>query len=703
MNCPPITRRQVIIMGTLVTIALIQVMGSYRLSDIGLSLFQVKLKPVKNIAQTTEFHEIKIGHQEPLINDKLKKSLNAASVNETIPKQNDNYDIHSSQVLKLTIVQPMPKICPCDQTKLGHCPSIHIAMFVTGAIESRHIYAAVKSVLMHRSTSLHFHFITDSRANTVLRSMLSTWLVPGILHDYYDIDQAWTSIFGGHKDSQPHCFKTLPLKLNLHQILPYGINGVIVIEPTSINNIDLVDLWSVTMSCKNHMITLCSWKCVSYCHNKTTDIRSTLENTLLWGAVGLNLDKMRSFAQGIPLTQAMEGVYKCRPNAIHDLYNALRNFSITTFPFPNLGMQPICVLNHSHISDHTFADACKTVQEYDGNYLRYATTKFCTKGIVPLVSRAPPVKKFCDLFRWEGVTHRRELPFLLGHSYSSDDNYDVTLVNHLDYDRLHMVERSLTNWNGPVSLAIQVSESQVQGVVDYVLGSKVLRERRNISYHLLFKIGPSYPINALRELGHRFVTTPYTFYGDIDYVSSWDMYETIKQDLMAVGNNIMSKTVIVIPAFETDTKDFEVPQSKSDVVKLILQDKMRQFHVNYFRQGQGATNYKKWNTAAEPYKIKWRNWYEPYCLLSTSVFTFEPLFVARFHDKSSHNVELHMAGFQFLVLHNCFIIHLPHKPNWQNMRNLQKCSKQWYTNWVMKKRGQYHYYKKDVHNSFKHR
>ena len=690
MNCPPITRRQVIIMGILVTIALIQVMGGYRLSDIGPSLFKAKL------VQSTDFHETKLGHQEPLISD--KKSLNDANVNETIPKENHSYNIHSSQVLKLPIVRPMPKICQCDQTKLGHCPSIHIAMFVTDAIESRHIYAAVKSVLMHRSTSLHFHFIADSRANTVLRSMLSTWLVPGILHDYYDIDKAWTSIFGGHKDSQAHCFKTLPLKLNLYQILPYGIKGVIVLEPTSISNIDLVDLWSETMSCENHMITLCSWKCVSYCHNKSTDVRSTLENTLLWGAVGLNLDKMRSFAQEIPLTQAVEGVYKCRPNAIDDLYNVLRNFSIT---FPNPEIQPICVMNISHISDHTFADACKTVREYDGNYLRYATTEICTKEIVPLVSRAPPVKKFCDLFRWEGVTRRRELPFLLGHSYSSNDSYDVTLVNHLDYDRLHMVERSLTNWNGPVSLAIQVSESQMQGVVDYVSGSKVLRERRNISYHLLFRIGPSYPINALRELGHRFVTTPYTFYNDIDYVSSWDMYETIKRDLMAVGD--MNKTVIVIPAFETDSKDFEVPQNKSDVVKLILQDKMRQVHVKNFRIGQNETNYKKWNTAAKPYYIKWRDWYEPYCLLSTSVFSFDPLFVARFHDKGSHMIELHMAGFQFLGFHNCFIVHMPHKLNLQNMGNLHKCSKEWYTNWVLKKREQYHYYEKDVHNALRYR
>ena len=156
--------------------------------------------------------------------------------------------------------------------------------------------------------------------------------------------------------------------------------------------------------------------------------------------------------------------------------------------------------------------------------LRYREVKECNTTLKPLVEKVPPQKEFCSLFSWERVTRRRELPFLLEHSYKSSDAFDVTLVNHLDYNRLHLLERSFTNWDGPASIAIQVTESQVQGVMDFLLNSEILRDRRNVSYHLLFKIGPSYAINPLRALGHKFVSTPYVFYGDIDYVSSHGMY-----------------------------------------------------------------------------------------------------------------------------------------------------------------------------------
>ena len=233
------------------------------------------------------------------------------------------------------------------------------------------------------------------------------------------------------------------------------------------------------------------------------------------------------------------------------------------------------------------------------------------------------------------------------------------------------------------------------------MNSEILRERRNISYHLLFRIGPSYPINALRELAHRHVTTPYIFYSDINLVSSYRMYTTIKQDLKVIGN--MNKIAIVIAAFEADETDFKIPHSKSEIVELKLKDKVRQVHRDYFYTGQGRTDYKKWETATKPYSIKWKDMYEPYTLVATSVFSYDPRFVARFHDKGSHNTELHMAGFQYLVLHDCFTVHLPHPVKAQNMRNLQKCSKQWYKDWVKQKRKQYRYNKKDVRAVFRHK
>ena len=566
------------------------------------------------------------------------------SVTPQLPQENIRQTL-AEEISQSNCTMEIPHI---NKAKHDNCSTIHVAMVVTGLVESRYLYFTVKSVLMHRSSPLHFHFITDDRAETVLRSMLSSWLVPGISHDYYDLDQAT-----GATDSLTHCSKVLHLYMNLHLILPESVHRVVVLEPTSVVKTDIAELWSET----NHSVALCREDCVTHCHNVTA-----LQYTQL-GVLNLNLRR-------------------------------LPDNSVST---KNCAQINICA-GSLHMNDQA-SDACQLVQEYDGNLLRYREVKECNTTLKPLVEKVPPQEEFCSLFSWERVTRRRELPFLLGHSYKSSDAFDVTLVNHLDYNRLHLLERSFTNWDGPASIAIQVTESQVQGVMEFLLNSEILRDRRNVSYHLLFKIGPSYAINPLRALGHKFVSTPYVFYSDVDYVSSHGMYTAMKENLRGIKN--MTKTAIVIPAFETTKTDFKVPENREDMIQLYSDQTICQVHVKSFYPGQGPTKYKKWVNATEPYYYaEWKDMYEPYCLLHTSIFSFDARFVARFHDKGSHNAELHMAGFKFLVLHDCYIIHLPHKANNQNMDQLQKCSKNWYRDWVKEKRKQYNYYKKDVPNYF---
>ena len=569
------------------------------------------------------------------------------------------------------------------------CPTVHIAMVVSSLVNTRHIYWTVKSVLMYRSTPLHFHFIADSRAKTVLTSMLDSWLVPGISHHYYDLKQACSTITSSVNDS---CPAPLSLYLNLHLVLPDSVQHVIVLEPTSVVSIDVVELWSVVLSHDNHVITLCNENCVSYCHN------DAVVQLTRWGAMSLNLSKIRSLSQRDVWTQAIESVYQCRhsvENTVGKVVLISEVESLNTTATANCSL-----ISRTSSKSPELKEVCKTVQGYDRDLLRYKEMVQCSVGMEPLVKESPSTIDACELFAWERETRRRELPFLMGHGYSSNDEYDVTLVNHIDYNRLNLLERSFTNWGGPASIAIHVTESQVQGVVDYVLGSKVLRDRKNVTYHLMFKIGPSYAINPLRSLGHKYVSTPYVFYSDIDYVSSYGMYTAMKEHLKTVGHTAMKKTAVVIPAFETDDIDFEIPHDRAQMIEAFLKKKVRQFHVNSYITGHKQTDYSKWTTTTEPYYIQWKDMYEPYCLLATSTFSFDIRFVARFHNKGSHNTELHMAGFKFLVLRDCFIIHLPHEKNKQNMDQLRKCNKRWYSDWVKEKRKQYSYTGKDVHDSF---
>ena len=77
-----------------------------------------------------------------------------------------------------------------------------------------------------------------------------------------------------------------------------------------------------------------------------------------------------------------------------------------------------------------------------------------------------------------------------------------------------------------------------------------------MSYHLVFRVGPSYPPNHGRELAHRFVSTPYMFILDVDFVPSYGLYGCLKEKLETKSFGSMDKTSVVIPAFETKDAKF---------------------------------------------------------------------------------------------------------------------------------------------------
>ena len=71
----------------------------------------------------------------------------------------------------------------------------------------------------------------------------------------------------------------------------------------------------------------------------------------------------------------------------------------------------------------------------------------------------------------------------------ADEKSDVTLVAQLSMDRLHMIESLCVQWSGPISLALYLSDAEAYQVVNFVASSKVLKGRRNVGYHVVYKEG----------------------------------------------------------------------------------------------------------------------------------------------------------------------------------------------------------------------
>ncbi len=258
----------------------------------------------------------------------------------------------------------------------------------------------------------------------------------------------------------------------------------------------------------------------------------------------------------------------------------------------------------------------------------------------------------------------RMYPYYIGRVYTSAEPGDVTLVVHLSYDRLFMLRRLLTNWDGPISIALYVSEEE-----SYKLGeifSDFSQEQMaKIAVHTVYKTGELYPFNYLRNVAWEFSTTPYVFLNDADLIPVPSMYVRMRSFLQSSSTS--TKVAYVVPAFETLHSDLPFPTSKPALLTLIRK-KVFPFKYQNFQPGHKPTDYTKWVNATAPYEVNWHEHYEPYIVVAHGVTRYSEKFAGYGRDKVSQIEELHAQRFSFVVLPNDFVIHYPHKASQDEAR-----------------------------------
>lgn len=94
--------------------------------------------------------------------------------------------------------------------------------------------------------------------------------------------------------------------------------------------------------------------------------------------------------------------------------------------------------------------------------------------------------------------------------------------------RLQMLEAICKHWEGPISLALYLSDAEAQQFLRYAQGSEVLMGRHNVAYHIVYKEGQFYPVNLLRNVAMKHVGTPYMFLSDIDFLPMYGLYEYLR-------------------------------------------------------------------------------------------------------------------------------------------------------------------------------
>ncbi|KAM6137425.1 xylosyl- and glucuronyltransferase LARGE1 isoform 3-T3 [Pterocles gutturalis] len=549
-----------------------------------------------------------------------------------------------SESLRAGIVAGNSSECG-QQPAVEKCETIHVAIVCAGYNASRDVVTLVKSVLFHRRNPLHFHLIADAIAKQILATLFQTWMVPAVRIDFYDADELKSEVSWIPNKHYSGIYGLM--KLVLTKTLPSNLERVIVLDTDITFATDIAELWAVFHKFKGQQV-------LGLVENQSDWYLGNLwKNHRPWPALGrgyntgvilLLLDKLRKmkWEQMWRLTAERELMSMLSTSlADQDIFNAV----IKQNPF--LVYQLPCFWN-VQLSDHTRSEQC---------YRDVSDLKL-QKQLSELDE-----DDLCYEFRRERFTvHRTHLYFLHYEYEPASDNTDVTLVAQLSMDRLQMLEAICKHWEGPISLALYLSDAEAQQFLRYAQGSEVLMSRHNVGYHIVYKEGQFYPVNLLRNVAMKHISTPYMFLSDIDFLPMYGLYEYLRKSVIQL-DLANTKKALIVPAFETLRYRLSFPKSKAELLSMLDMGTLFTFRYHVWTKGHAPTNFAKWRTATTPYRVEWEADFEPYVVVRKDCPEYDRRFVGFGWNKVAHIMELDAQEYEFTVLPNAYMIHMPHAPS----------------------------------------
>lgn len=532
--------------------------------------------------------------------------------------------------------------------RTGECEVVDVAISLASGQESCNRAALlIKSILIFREGPIRLHLLLDSTCQHVLGTLLRTWHVYGLEYHLYLINGT-----GPHDRST-----TLQ---HLMDSLPHSIERVISLSPEVLMSVDVHHLWSTFNNMQRAGRVL---------------FAAVLEPQLRTELLLIDVKNLR---------EGLGSRYKGRESlAIESLYSEDKSLFYALSPGwsihandHTMGDREVCYDQqtrcvHSSAASSEFKSA---IQNYDGNLLRERWINCQTgptfdRSAIEYRNKVSVYTPPCTDFKREGNQERRTHPFYAGQwpdtntRQSSSSNNDLTLVLHVTLDRMvKMLEPMCLHWEGPMSIAVFANDSEVSHLIHLIQSSTVISSRHNIAYHMVYKEGVQmyYPINPLRITAMENAGSKYLFLNDMDFLPSFGLYHYLRE---MVDKFDLSHAVLVVPAFETyeEPETFIFPRDKSSLRKLVLKNKVFQFHRKNYIRGHAPTDYRNWLTATKPYEITWQPQYEPYLVTRRDITPLDPRFVSRHFNKVSHTEQLYYEDYKFHVVPDGFILHLPHE------------------------------------------
>ncbi|XP_063992577.1 xylosyl- and glucuronyltransferase LARGE2s-like isoform X2 [Diachasmimorpha longicaudata] len=567
------------------------------------------------------------------------------------------------------------------------CDALHVALVCAGHSAAQSLVTVVKSIIFHRSRPMHFHLLVDEISRKSLETLFITWDLPQVNVSFYPVEPWIPKISWIPNKHYSGVYGLLKL------ILPEALSEdyVLVLDTDVTVLTDLSSLWDTFKQ-------FTSQQMLGLAENQSDWYKKTLAyGQSPWPAVG------RGYNTGIMLMNLRalrrKKFHHLWVNTTNEVLRDISNFTsladqdvinAVIKKYPHIVYTLDCGWN-VQLSDHTLSEECyrniemikilhwnsprkqevrnkhssdfnrmhRAFLEMDGNLLRRRLFHCHQIEISPYVNRTDSCGKFTMA---STIVYRTHL-FFLEYEYNIYSDTDITLVTQCSADRISLLDELCKRWPGTISIAVYLTDAELQYFLDFIGNSEALRERRNIGYHIVYKEGEYYPVNYLRNIAISQVSTPYIFQIDVDFLPQVDLYENLMSYIVKLNLTGTDKTALIVPAFETQRYRFTFPTNKDELLKYLNYGILYTFRYHVWTRGHAATNYSFWKVAVDPYEVTWEPDFEPYIVVPKSTPQYDQRFIGFGWNKVSYVTHLTALGYRYVVLPNAFIIHRPHGPS----------------------------------------
>ncbi|XP_043255946.1 LARGE xylosyl- and glucuronyltransferase 1-like isoform X1 [Colletes gigas] len=582
---------------------------------------------------------------------------------------------------------PIPEKLPFETNRIEvKCETIHIAMVCAGYNSTFSLVTVVKSILFYRTKPLHFHLLVDEIAKRTLATLFRTWDLPHVTLTYYKAER-WVPKVSWIPNKHYSGIYGL-LKLILPDAMREDKVLVFDTDVTVLNDVSL--LWRTFENFADD-------QALGLTENQSHwYIKALSYGQRPWPALG------RGFNTGVMLMHLQQ----LRNRKFTTLWETVTKRVLAHIPETSLADQDIinAVIKEHHsivyriectwniqLSDHTISDLCyretgrisivhwnsprkqdvynkhinefrklhKVFLEMDGNLLRRRLFGCDKHEAASQYNESSPCREFT---RGASMSYRTH-PFLLEYEYNVYASADVALVTQCSVERIPLLEDLSKHWPGTISVALYLTDAEVQNFLEFVRGSIELRKRKNIAYHVVYKDGELYPINYLRNTAMSYVSTPFIFQLDVDFLPQYGLHESLMSYIVKLNISESDRVALIVPAFETERYRFTFPADKDELLKFLKRGVLYTFRYHVWTQGHAATNYSYWRNTMEPYEVSWEPDFEPYIVVTRLAPRYDTRFIGFGWNKVSYLTHLTVLDYKYIVLPDTFIIHRPHAPS----------------------------------------